>query len=67
MEESLIIAKILLGKSFLGLRLTKEALNANIDAPSLENAIKLENHIQNVCGNVGESEKKISSSFLKRR
>lgn len=67
MEEALKIANVLLGKSFLGLKLTKEALNANIDAPSLENAIKLENLIQNVCGNVGESEKKIASEFLKRR
>ena len=64
--EALKTAKILTGKSFLGLKLTKEALNANIDAPSLENAIKLENYIQNVCGNVGESEKNISSEFLKR-
>lgn len=67
MDEALKIAKILLGKSFLGLKLTKEALNVNIDAPSLESAIKLENLIQNVCGNVGESEKKIASEFLKRK
>jgi enoyl-CoA hydratase len=67
MKEAIKTAKILVGKSFLGLKLTKEALNANIDAPSLENAIKLENYIQNVCGSVGESEKNISSEFLKRR
>lgn len=67
MDEAQKIAKVLLGKSFLGLKLTKEALNTNIDAPSLESAIKFENLIQNVCGNVGESEKKIASEFLKRR
>jgi enoyl-CoA hydratase len=48
LEESLKIARNMLGKSVLGLRLTKQALNLNLDAPSLEAAIELENQTQNV-------------------
>ncbi|MBY8990280.1 MAG: enoyl-CoA hydratase/isomerase family protein [Candidatus Lokiarchaeota archaeon] len=48
LDEALKIAKNMLNKSVLGLRLTKQALNINIDAPSLEAAIELENQIQNV-------------------
>ena len=48
LDEALKIAKNMLNKSVLGLRLTKKALNINIDAPSLEAAIELENQIQNV-------------------
>jgi len=41
LEEALKIARNMLVKSVLGLRLTKQALNINIDAPSLESAIEL--------------------------
>ncbi|MHA1729527.1 MAG: enoyl-CoA hydratase/isomerase family protein [Promethearchaeota archaeon] len=65
LEESLKIAEKMLEKSYMGLRLTKEALNANIDAPSLENAIKLENQIQNTCGMILESG--LKSDILKNK
>jgi len=49
LNESLNIAMQILNKSPLGVRFTKEALNMNIDAPSLEAAIKLENRTQVIC------------------
>jgi enoyl-CoA hydratase len=49
MEEALALAKILLGKSPLGLRLTKSSINANISAPSLEAALEIENRAQVLC------------------
>lgn len=48
-EEALKVAKNISAKSVLGIRLTKEALNLNIDAPSLESAIELENKTQIIC------------------
>ncbi|MGO9137473.1 MAG: enoyl-CoA hydratase/isomerase family protein [Syntrophales bacterium] len=42
-------ARTMLGKSPLGLRLTKEALNRNQTAPSLEAAICVEDLNQSIC------------------
>ena len=42
-------ARMMLNKSPMGLRLTKEALNQNLTAPSLEAAIELENRNQSIC------------------
>jgi len=49
MAEAMDTARIMLSKSPLGLRLTKEALNQNLNAPSLEAAIELENRNQSIC------------------
>jgi enoyl-CoA hydratase len=49
MEAALELAREMLKKTPLGLRLTKEAINMNIDAPSLEAALYLENRNQVVC------------------
>ena len=51
LNEALNIAKQILSKSQLGIRFTKEALNMNIDAPSLEAATELENRTQVICIN----------------
>jgi enoyl-CoA hydratase len=48
MEAALEIAAGMLAKTPLGLRLTKEALNQNQNAPSLESAIELENRNQSI-------------------
>ena len=48
MEEALAIAHAMLDKTPLGLRLTKETLNQNLNAPSLEAAIELENRNQSI-------------------
>jgi enoyl-CoA hydratase len=49
LDEAIKTAKMILNKSPLGVKLTKEALNLNIDAPSLETAIELENRTQVIC------------------
>jgi len=48
METALAIARLMLAKSPMGLRLTKEALNQNLTAPSLEAAVELENRNQSM-------------------
>jgi len=49
MDEAMSLAKNMAGKSPLGLRLTKEALDRNVGAASLEDAIKLEDRNQALC------------------
>ena len=49
LEAAMETGRRMLAKSPVGLRLTKEALNANMDAPSLEAAIELENRNQSIC------------------
>ena len=49
MKTAMETARIMLGKSTFGLRFTKEALYQNLDAPSLEAAIELENRNQSIC------------------
>jgi enoyl-CoA hydratase len=49
MEAALEIARTMLAKSPVGLRFTKEALNLNLTATSLEAAIELENRNQSIC------------------
>ncbi len=57
MDAAMEKARAMLGKSRLGLRLTKEALNRNQMAPSLEAAICVEDLNQSVCAT--------SSDFLR--
>jgi len=49
LEVAMETGRRMLAKSPAGLRLTKEVLNANMDAPSLEAAIELENRNQSIC------------------
>ncbi len=49
LKEALNIAKVILRKSPIGVRFTKDALNMNVDAPSLSFAAKLENRTQVIC------------------
>jgi len=49
MDAVMETARMMLIKSPMGLRLTKEALNQNLNAPSLEAAIELENRNQSIC------------------
>jgi enoyl-CoA hydratase len=65
-KEALKIAHNMLEKSVFGLRLTKEALNLNIDAPSLTAAIELENRTQNVATQSNDS-KGAGLAFLEKR
>ncbi len=66
LSETLNMAKQILNKSPLGIRLTKDALNMNVDASSLEAAIKLENRTQVVCSNSADILEGISATLEKR-
>jgi enoyl-CoA hydratase len=46
LDAALQVARTMLGKSAFGLRMTKEVLDLNVDAPSLEHAMQLENRTQ---------------------
>jgi enoyl-CoA hydratase/carnithine racemase len=48
METAMEIAQVIAKKDPLAMKLTKEAVNLNIDAPSLESAIIMENRNQNM-------------------
>lgn len=54
LDEALTLARTMLTKSPFGLRMTKEVLNQNIDAPSLESAIYLENRTQSLAVLTGD-------------
>jgi len=49
MEEAMKLARVMAGKSPLGLRLTKEAIDRNTGGMSLEDAIRLEDRNQAMC------------------
>jgi len=66
LETALELAGEMLKKSPLGLRLTKEAINQNIDAPSLEAALLLENRNQVVCMNTKDIFEAFTAFFEKR-
>ncbi|MEW6263121.1 MAG: enoyl-CoA hydratase-related protein [Thermodesulfobacteriota bacterium] len=54
LETAFQTARMMLTKSPMGLRQTKEALNQNLTAPSLEAAIELENRNQSICAFTAE-------------
>jgi enoyl-CoA hydratase len=49
MDVAMETARTMLNKSPMGLRLTKEAFTQNLNAPSLESAVELENRNQSIC------------------
>jgi enoyl-CoA hydratase len=63
LEEALSRARMMAKKSFGALRLTKRVLDQNIDAPSLEAAVNLENRNQAIMVFSGEFFKLIRSFF----
>lgn len=65
-EAALELAEEITQNSPLGIRMTKEVLNYNIDAPSLESALQLENRTQVLCGNT-EDHKEGVQAFLEKR
>ncbi len=60
-------AEYMLTRSPLGLRLTKEALNFNMDAGGPEAAIKLEDRNQVLCGETEDALEGVTAFFEKRR
>jgi len=63
LEEALTRARMMTKKSFGALKLTKRVLDQNIDAPSLEAAVNLENRNQAIMVFSGEFFKLIQSFF----
>jgi len=60
METAMELARTMNGKNPMGLRLTKEAINMNIDAGGLEQALNIEDRNQTLLvlrGKLGEKEK----------
>ena len=66
LNEALNIAKKILTKSPIGVRFTKDALNMNVDAPSLEAATKLENRTQVICINAEDVLEGVFATLEKR-
>lgn len=66
MPCGLAIAREMLRNSPLGLRMTKDLLNLNNDAPNLEAAIALETRTQVLCGQTEDLREGITA-FLKKR
>jgi enoyl-CoA hydratase/carnithine racemase len=60
-------AEYMLTRSPLGLRLTKEALNYNMDIGDVEAAIKLEDRNQALCGQSEDALEGVTAFFEKRR
>jgi enoyl-CoA hydratase/carnithine racemase len=60
-------AEYMLTRSPLGLRLTKEALNYNVDAGGLEAAVKLEDRNQVLSGQTDDAMEGVMAFFEKRR
>ncbi len=68
LESAIELAEeMLLTKSPLGLRLTKEGINANLEASSLENAILFENRNQVITASTKDATEGVISFFEKRK
>ena len=59
-------AKRMLTRSPMGLRLTKEAIRANLDAGSLESAIRMEDRNQTICAQTEDVMEGVMAFFEKR-
>lgn len=66
LESGTELANEMLNKSPLGLRMTKEAINLSLDAPSLETIIQIENRNQVVTGTSKDVVEGVTSFFEKR-
>lgn len=66
LESALELASDFLTKSPLGLRMTKEAINLSMDAPSIEMLTELENRAQIICGTSKDAVEGAQAFFLKR-
>ncbi len=66
-EAAEFAAENMLTRSPLGLRMTKEALNFNIDAPSIEAAVKFEDRNQILSAQTDDAIEGVKAFFEKRR
>lgn len=61
------LAREMLNASPFGLRMTKEVLNVNVDAPSLMAAQWLENRTQLLCGQTEDAREAVRAIFFEKR
>ncbi len=66
LQEGLKLAKNLIRKSPLGLRMTKQAINLSLDSPSLETMLQIENRNQLLCSTSDDLMEGIRAFFEKR-
>lgn len=66
-QAALELAQEMLNASPFGLRMTKEVLNVNIDAPSLMAACWLENRTQLLCGRTEDAREAVRAVFFEKR
>ena len=66
LESAEKLAKNMLTKSPLGLRMTKQAINLSMDSPSLDTMIQLENRTQMLCSTSDDIMEGVQSFFEKR-
>jgi enoyl-CoA hydratase/carnithine racemase len=67
LEAAMEIAKNLLAKSPLGLRMTKEAINISLDSPSMDTIMQIENRSQMLCSTSIDLLEGINAFFEKRK
>lgn len=67
LDEAFKIADNFLEKSPLGLRMTKQAINATMDSPSLDTIAQIENITQMLCSTSSDIMEGIQSFFDKRK
>jgi len=67
LDEAFKIAENFLEKSPLGLRMTKQAINATMDSPSLDTIAQIENITQMLCSTSSDIMEGIQSFFDKRK
>ncbi|MHA1190899.1 MAG: enoyl-CoA hydratase/isomerase family protein [Promethearchaeota archaeon] len=67
LNEAFKVAGNFLEKSPLGLRMTKQAINATLDSPSLETIAQIENLTQMLCSTSSDIMEGIQSFFDKRK
>ncbi len=65
-DSAIELAKNMINKSPLGLRLTKQALNLSLDSPSLDTMIEMENRAQAISSRSKDMREGVAAFFEKR-
>jgi enoyl-CoA hydratase len=66
MDAALDTARVMLTKSDIGLRQTKEVIHQNLTAPSMEAAVELENRNQSVCAFAGDFKRAVEAFWARK-
>ena len=65
-DEAIKIAEVITANSPFGVRMTKEVMWSNLDAPSLEAAIALEDRTQMLCATTSDHQEAVRAFFEHR-